>query len=264
DRDRHDAQDAGVLRRAEPPGCRARLALGVVPAPRRPGYRDGVSAPGERDRLRTSSRLRSHVRGVVARKRPELRHRARSLRSRRGAGVSDGSRAERVQDAVGVGLPRDGSDPGLSARTLSPPRPPDRDRRRSGTSTAAGGGPVSVLGGLLGGDAARPADLTRLRDMAARSRENSPAMAASGPFGVFLGGEELPWQGDGSIIVAGEFDLLNLDELRSATGRVAPQEALAVLYEREGQEAIRRLRGAFSVAVWDSARRLLVLAVDQV
>jgi asparagine synthase (glutamine-hydrolysing) len=123
---------------------------------------------------------------------------------------------------------------------------------------------VSVLGGLLGGDAARPADLTRLRDMAARSRENSPAMAASGPFGVFLGGEELPWQGDGSVIVAGEFDLLNLDELRSATGRVAPQEALAVLYEREGREAIRRLRGAFSVAVWDSARRLLVLAVDQV
>jgi len=123
---------------------------------------------------------------------------------------------------------------------------------------------VSVLGGLLGSDAARPADLDRLRDMAARSRESSPAIAASGPFGVFLGGEELPWQGDGSVIVAGDFDLLNLDELRSATGRVAPQEALAVLFEREGREAIRRLRGAFAVAVWDSARRLLLLAVDQV
>ena len=123
---------------------------------------------------------------------------------------------------------------------------------------------MSVLGGLLGGDAARPADLARVRDMAARSRESSPAIAASGPFGVFLGGEELPWQGDGSVIVAGDFDLLNLDELRSATGRVAPQEALAVLFEREGREAIRRLRGAFAVAVWDSARRLLLLAVDQV
>jgi asparagine synthase (glutamine-hydrolysing) len=123
---------------------------------------------------------------------------------------------------------------------------------------------VSLLGGLLRGDAARPADLARLRDMAARSREISPAIAASGPFGVFLGGEELPGRGDGSVIVAGDLDLLNLDELRSATGRVAPQEALAVLYEREGREAIRRLRGAFAVAVWDSARRLLLLAVDQV
>lgn len=123
---------------------------------------------------------------------------------------------------------------------------------------------MSLLGGLLRGDAARPADLARLRDMAARSREISPAIAASGPFGVFLGGEELPGRGDGSVIVAGDLDLLNLDELRSATGRVAPQEALAVLYEREGREAIRRLRGAFAVAVWDSARRLLLLAVDQV
>jgi len=123
---------------------------------------------------------------------------------------------------------------------------------------------VSALGGLLHGDAARPADLARLRDMAGRSRESSPAIAATGPFGVFLGGEELPWRGDGSVIVAGDLDLLNLDELHAATGRAAPLEALAVLYEREGREAIRRLRGAFAVALWDAARRLLLLAVDQV
>jgi asparagine synthase (glutamine-hydrolysing) len=59
-------------------------------------------------------------------------------------------------------------------------------------------------------------------------------------------------------------DLCNLDELRSATGRAAPQEVLAALYERDGRQAIRRLRGAFAVVIWDSTRRLLLLAVDHV
>jgi len=121
---------------------------------------------------------------------------------------------------------------------------------------------ISQIGGLLFRDPVQPADSARLREMASRSRVASSAIACAGAFGVFLGGEELPWRGDGSVIVAGHLDLLNLDELRSATGRGAPQEVLAALYEREGQQAIRRLRGAFAVAVWDSRRRLLLLAVD--
>jgi asparagine synthase (glutamine-hydrolysing) len=123
---------------------------------------------------------------------------------------------------------------------------------------------VSILGGLLQRDAARPVDLERLRAAAGRTRELRPTFASAGPFGVFLGGDEVPWRGDGSVIVAGELDLLNLDELRAATGRVAPQEVLAALYEREGERAVRQLHGAFAVAVWDSARRRLLLAVDQV
>jgi len=121
---------------------------------------------------------------------------------------------------------------------------------------------LSLLGGLLHRDPARPADAVRLRAIASRGRELSPAIASVGPFGVFLGGEELPWRGDGSVIVAGDLDLLNLDELRSATGRGAPQEVLAALYQQEGPPAIRRLRGAFAVAIWDSAKRVLLLAVD--
>jgi asparagine synthase (glutamine-hydrolysing) len=98
--------------------------------------------------------------------------------------------------------------------------------------------------------------------MAARSSVASPAIACADAFGVFLDGDELPWRGDGSVIVAGHLDLLNLDELRSATGRGTPQEVLAALYQREGPSAVRRLRGAFAVALWDSACRRLVLATD--
>lgn len=123
---------------------------------------------------------------------------------------------------------------------------------------------MSLLGGVLYRDPARPADAGPLRAIASRIRGVPPVIASAGPFGVFLGGEELPWRGDGSVIVAGHLDLLNLDELRSETGRGAPQEVVAALYEREGRQAIRRLRGSFAVAVWDSASRRLLLAVDQV
>ena len=123
---------------------------------------------------------------------------------------------------------------------------------------------MSLLVGVLYRDPARPADAEPLRATASRVRGVPPVIASAGPFGVFLGGEELPWRGDGSVIVAGHLDLLNLDELRSETGRGAPQEVVAALYEREGRQAIRRLRGSFAVAVWDSANRRLMLAVDQV
>lgn len=123
---------------------------------------------------------------------------------------------------------------------------------------------MSLLVGVLYRDPARPADAEPLRATASRVRGVPPVIASAGPFGVFLGGEEHPWRGDGSVIVAGHLDLLNLDELRSETGRGAPQEVVAALYEREGRQAIRRLRGSFAVAVWDSANRRLMLAVDQV
>lgn len=123
---------------------------------------------------------------------------------------------------------------------------------------------MSLLVGVLYRDPARPADAEPLRATASRVRGVPPVIASAGPFGVFLGGEELPWRGDGSVIVAGHLDLLNLDELRSETGRGAPQEVVAALYAREGRQAIRRLRGSFAVAVWDSANRRLLLAVDQV
>jgi len=123
---------------------------------------------------------------------------------------------------------------------------------------------MSLLGGVLYRDPARRADAGPLRAAASRAPGVPAVVASAGPFGVFLGGEEPPWRGDGSVIVAGHLDLLNLDELRSETGRGAPQEVVAALYQREGRQAIRRLRGSFAVAVWDSASRRLLLAVDQV
>jgi asparagine synthase (glutamine-hydrolysing) len=122
---------------------------------------------------------------------------------------------------------------------------------------------MSRLGGLLFRDPARSADAAELREMAARGGVGSPALACVGGFGVFLDGEELPWRGNGSVVVAGQLDLLNLDELRSATGRGAAQEVVAALYEREGPHAVGRLRGAFTVALWDAGRRRLLLAADQ-
>lgn len=121
---------------------------------------------------------------------------------------------------------------------------------------------MSLLAGLLSRDARQPVDPSWVLGMELEGPAARPISASAGPFAVFGSAQEGPWRGDGSLIVAGDLDLVNVDELRSLTGRNSAAEALADLYEREGTRAIRRLRGAFALAIWDSRQGQLLLAVD--
>jgi asparagine synthase (glutamine-hydrolysing) len=70
--------------------------------------------------------------------------------------------------------------------------------------------------------------------------------------------------------VACDADLCNEDELEEecgdflqAPGASRTAALLAALYERHGSEFLNRLRGAFSIILWDRVRRQLIAAVDR-
>ena len=68
----------------------------------------------------------------------------------------------------------------------------------------------------------------------------------------------------GLAVLACDTDLYNEDELRRAAGRGAETTAqlLAALYERHGAGFVEKLRGAFSVVLWDKGKENLIAAVD--
>lgn len=123
-------------------------------------------------------------------------------------------------------------------------------------------GEATVIGGQVNGT---PGEVTSesLRRMAAAA---TPAAAAvsdgRGPGGLFATGSALLERTD-RVWVAADMDLLNVEELSAAAG-VGPDDHsfLARLYAREGASFVARLRGAFTIALWDEAEQSLLLAVD--
>ena len=88
------------------------------------------------------------------------------------------------------------------------------------------------------------------------------AMAA-----VFLplgwkGGQEL-FKGEGINLVVDGFFALDNDHVRAeAKPRDDLAGRVAQLYQREGASFLRKLRGSFAIALWDSQKRRLVLGTD--
>src|SRR5437764_4357378 len=76
---------------------------------------------------------------------------------------------------------------------------------------------------------------------------------------------------EGAITVVQNGEIYNYVELRDELRRRGRQfatacdtEVIAHLYATEGVAGFRKMRGMFAVAIWDSARRQLVLARDRV
>ena len=71
---------------------------------------------------------------------------------------------------------------------------------------------------------------------------------------------------NGRVLLACDADLLNEDDLARAAGfaepRLSTAALLAALYERDGDRFVEKLRGGFSVILWDLTERRLVAAID--
>jgi len=71
---------------------------------------------------------------------------------------------------------------------------------------------------------------------------------------------------DGRVLLACDAELLNQRELAADVGlaseRPGPAMLLAALYQRYGERFIEKLRGGFSVVLWDLAERRLLAAID--
>jgi asparagine synthase (glutamine-hydrolysing) len=99
-----------------------------------------------------------------------------------------------------------------------------------------------------------------------------PSQIESAPAGVGVSAR-FPTQqlyGNGRLAIAIDADLLNERELRKLV-EADPRAAdtthvaalVAALYERFGPEFASKLRGAFSVILWDARARILTAAVDE-
>ena len=88
--------------------------------------------------------------------------------------------------------------------------------------------------------------------------------AEHGSVGLFHSNGHQLLESAGHVWAVADMDLTNLSELQAMTGRQNLETGLlATLYEMEGPRFVQRLRGAFALALWDSRRQTLLLAIDR-
>ena len=128
---------------------------------------------------------------------------------------------------------------------------------------SAEAGSVGVMGGFWGARGGGPAPAGVVRGMAGAVASGRDLLCPDGePVGFFKTGSGLLERTD-EVWVAADLDLVNRGELLKEAGLEAGRPGLlSRLYVQEGPGFVRRLRGAFAVALWDRARQQLLLAAD--
>lgn len=123
---------------------------------------------------------------------------------------------------------------------------------------------MSLIGGLFSRDTARPVAAGRAVLDALGTPEGAQAerITLSGGCLLAQGEGTTSGQWDGLAAVA-DFDLTNLDELRTSTGLEEPVRILEDGYRRRGAHFLTTLRGPFALAFWRPRDRRLTLAADR-
>jgi len=131
---------------------------------------------------------------------------------------------------------------------------------------------VKLIGGLIFWDPDRPVTTpdrpvttAQLHAMADRVPGATDARTIiQGSVGLFAASDFQDVCETEQVIVAVDADPTNLRELQAITGRDGEgADLFRALYELEGPGFLRRVRGAFVVAIWDRRQRSLLLAVDR-
>ena len=130
----------------------------------------------------------------------------------------------------------------------------------------------------LRGQSVETSVLARMNDTLVHWGPDSEGLFVDGAVGLaarrlaiidLAGGDQPIANEDGSITLVQNGEIYNYRELRreleGGGHRFATQsdtEVLVHLYEEHGPHFVRRLRGMFAIALWDAAKRRLVLARD--
>jgi asparagine synthase (glutamine-hydrolysing) len=139
------------------------------------------------------------------------------------------------------------------------------------------------IAGVLYADPARPVERSVLRamgDSIAHRGPDAEGFWAEPGLGLvhrrlsiidLSGGDQPIGNEGGSVQVVFNGEIYNFQELRAGLERQGHQfrtrsdtEVLVHLYEEEGEQLVRRLRGMFAFALWDRRAKRLVLARDRV
>ena len=132
------------------------------------------------------------------------------------------------------------------------------------------------LDGATGRD---PAALTAMNDALVHRGPDSDGMLLDGPVGLAMrrlsiidlaGGDQPIANEDGTVHVVQNGEIYNYRELMKGLQERGHRfktrsdtEVLVHLYEERGPHFVEELRGMFGIALWDSAKRRLVLARDR-